>query len=136
MRSARSITIFCLKKKHFLNHDAQSLLALGEDLFAKTKQELAALAEELGPGKGIEEVARKIQDNHPSIDQILSAYQKAMEAAREFVKREAARLISAEGRTARRAIHRNFAATKFLSPPIYRPRRKIPTKSATTTSRR
>jgi uncharacterized protein (DUF885 family) len=75
-----------LKKKHFLNHDAQSLRALGEDLFAKTKQELAALADELAPGKDIEEVARKIQDNHPSIDQILSAYQKAMESAREFVK--------------------------------------------------
>jgi uncharacterized protein (DUF885 family) len=76
-----------LKKKHFLNHDAQSLLALGDDLFAKTKQELAALAAELAPGKDIEEVARKTQDNHPSNDQILSAYQKAMESAREFVKK-------------------------------------------------
>ncbi len=75
-----------LEKKHFLNHNAQSLLALGEDLFAKTKQELAALADELAPGKEIEDVARKIQDNHPPIDQILSAYQKAMEAARGFVR--------------------------------------------------
>ena len=75
-----------LKKKHFLNHDSQSLLALGEELFAKTKRELAALADELVPGKNIEEVARKIQDNHPPIDQILSAYQKAMESAREFVR--------------------------------------------------
>jgi uncharacterized protein (DUF885 family) len=77
-----------LQKKHFLKYDAQSLLALGESLFAKTKQELAALAEELAPGKDIEGVARNIQDNHPSIDQILSAYQKAMEAAREFVKKK------------------------------------------------
>ena len=75
-----------LKKKHFLNHDAQSLLAIGEDLFVRTKQELAALADELAPGKNIEDVARRIQDNHPPIDQILSAYQRAMEAAREFVK--------------------------------------------------
>lgn len=75
-----------LKKKHFLNHDAESLLALGEDLFTQTKQELAALANELAPGKDIEEVTRTIQDNHPPTDQILSAYQKAMEAAREFVR--------------------------------------------------
>jgi uncharacterized protein (DUF885 family) len=75
-----------LKKKHFLNHDAQSLLALGEDLFARIKQELTALADELAPGKGIEDVARRIQDNHPAIDKILPAYQKAMEAAREFVR--------------------------------------------------
>jgi uncharacterized protein (DUF885 family) len=75
-----------LQKKHFLNHNAQSLLALGEDLLAKTKQELAALADELAPGKSIEDVARRIQNNHPSIEQILSAYQNAMEAAREFVR--------------------------------------------------
>ncbi|MEX0802331.1 MAG: DUF885 domain-containing protein [Candidatus Binatia bacterium] len=75
-----------LKKKHFLNHDALSLFALGESLFATTKQELLALAEELAPGKGIEEAARKIQDDHPSIDEILPAYQKAMEGARQFVQ--------------------------------------------------
>jgi uncharacterized protein (DUF885 family) len=75
-----------LKKKHFLRHDAVSLLAFGEDLFAKTKSELSALAEELGPGKGIVDMARSIQDHHPAIDAILPAYRKAMEAAREFVK--------------------------------------------------
>ena len=32
-----------LKKRHFLNQDAQGLLALGESLFDKTKKELAAL---------------------------------------------------------------------------------------------
>jgi uncharacterized protein (DUF885 family) len=77
-----------LKKKHFLNHDAQSLLALGEDLFARTKQELAALAEEIVPGIRIEEVARRIQEHHPSADELLSAYERAMEAAREFVKKK------------------------------------------------
>jgi uncharacterized protein (DUF885 family) len=75
-----------LKKKHFLDHDAQSLLALGESLFARTKQELEALAEELAPGQGVEAVAKSIQDRHPSIEEILPAYQKAMEAARDFVQ--------------------------------------------------
>ncbi|MGZ9174465.1 MAG: DUF885 domain-containing protein [Candidatus Binatia bacterium] len=75
-----------LKKKHFLDHDAHSLLALGESLFAKTKLELEALAEELAPGKGVEAAARAIQENHPSSDEILSVYDKAMSAAREFVR--------------------------------------------------
>jgi uncharacterized protein (DUF885 family) len=75
-----------LKKKHFLQHDDRSLLALGEALFDKTKKELSDLAEELAPGKGIEEVARRIQDRHPAIDEVLAVYQKAMEAARDFVK--------------------------------------------------
>jgi len=75
-----------LRKKHFLNHNAQSLLALGEELFAKTKSELASLAEELAPGKGIDAVARAIQEKHPSAEEVLPVYQKAMKAAREFVK--------------------------------------------------
>jgi uncharacterized protein (DUF885 family) len=75
-----------LKHKHFLDHDAASLLALGENLFALTKRELEALAEELAPRGGVEAAARKIQDDHPTGHQILSVYQKAMEAARDFVR--------------------------------------------------
>jgi uncharacterized protein (DUF885 family) len=75
-----------LRKKHFLDLDAQALLTLGENLFSQTRQELLALAEEVAPGKGIEEVARKIQDDHPKSEEILTAYQKAMESARQFVK--------------------------------------------------
>ncbi len=75
-----------LRKKHFLDLDAQALLTLGENLFSQTRQELLALAEEVAPGKSIEEVARKIQDDHPASEEILPAYQKAMESARQFVK--------------------------------------------------
>jgi uncharacterized protein (DUF885 family) len=75
-----------LRKKHFLELDAQALLTLGENLFSQTRQELLALAEELAPGKGIEEVARTVQDDHPASEEILPAYQKAMQSARQFVK--------------------------------------------------
>jgi uncharacterized protein (DUF885 family) len=77
-----------LRKKHFLDHDAQGLLALGEELFAKTKRELTALAGEIAPGKSTEEIARAIQENHPAAGEVLPAYQKAMEAARDFVKQK------------------------------------------------
>ncbi|MGH7825335.1 MAG: DUF885 domain-containing protein, partial [Candidatus Binatia bacterium] len=75
-----------LKKKHFLDLDQQSLLALGRSLFDRTKKELAAVAEELSPGKDIQEAARQIQENHPSAGEILSVYQRAMESARTFVR--------------------------------------------------
>ena len=75
-----------LRKKHFLEHNAQSLLQWGEDLFTKTKRELAQLTGEIAPGKSIEEAALSVQENHPSSDDLLSAYQKAMEAARQFVQ--------------------------------------------------
>ena len=81
-----------LKKRHFLNQDAQGLLAMGESLFGKTKKELAALAEEIAPGKSVEELALKIQENHPPSDGLLPAYKKAMEAARKFVGEK--RLVS------------------------------------------
>ena len=75
-----------LRKKHFLDLDARALLTMGENLFSGTRQELLALAEELSPGRGIKEVAQTIQDNHPASEEILPAYQKAMESARQFVK--------------------------------------------------
>lgn len=74
-----------LKKRHFLSHDAQSLLALGEELFDGTKKELATLAEAIAPGRSSEEVALKIQQNHPTAQELIPAYQRAMEAARAFV---------------------------------------------------
>lgn len=81
-----------LRKKHFLDHDAESLLGLGEELFATTKRELAELSGEIAPGKSIEEAARSIQENHPAGDGVLAAYQKAMENARDFVREK--RLVS------------------------------------------
>jgi len=92
-----------LKKRHFLSHDAESLLALGEKLFAETKNELAALAEKISPGKTIEEVALKIQEQHPSSNELLLVYQKAMEASREFVREK--RLVSFPPREQLRVVH-------------------------------
>jgi uncharacterized protein (DUF885 family) len=77
-----------LKKKHFLEEDAETLLALGEDLFARTKRELTALAEAILPGIGIEAVARRIQEQHPSTSELLSVYERTVEAARNFVKKK------------------------------------------------
>ena len=74
-----------LKKRHFLSHDAQSLLSLGENLFQETKKELGALADEIAPGKTIAEATEKIQANHPSASELIPVYQRAMEAARHFV---------------------------------------------------
>ena len=75
-----------LRKKHFLDHDAQSLLRLGDEIFARTKGELSELTGGIAPGKSIEEAALAIQEKHPSSADILPAYRKAMEAARQFVK--------------------------------------------------
>lgn len=92
-----------LKKKHFLSLDAEELLALGEKLFAETKKELAALAEKIAPGKGIEAAARKIQDHHPPAADLLPVYLKAMEAARAFVREK--RLVTFPPREELRVVY-------------------------------
>ena len=92
-----------LRKNHFLDHTAESLLVLGEALFAGTKQELTALAEELAPGKSIEEAARAIQEKHPTSEEVLPAYQKAMKAARAFVKEK--QLVSFPPREELHVVH-------------------------------
>ena len=81
-----------LKKRHFLNQDAAGLLQLGEMLFETTKKELASLAGEILPGKSISQVTQRIQESHPSAEEVLPAYQKAMERARAFVQER--RLVS------------------------------------------
>ena len=75
-----------LGKRHFLSIDAGDLLALGEDLFEKTKKELARTAEEIAPGRSIQEVTLKIQEHCPQAEELLGAYQRAMETARDFVR--------------------------------------------------
>lgn len=92
-----------LKKKHFLDHNEQSLLGLGESLFVKTKLELEALAQQVAPGKSIEEVARKIQEAHPTIDEVLAVYDKAMQAARAFVQDQ--QLVTFPAKEELRVVH-------------------------------
>jgi uncharacterized protein (DUF885 family) len=92
-----------LRKKHFLEQTAEGLLALGDALFVRTKRELTALAEDLAAGKSIEEVARAIQEKHPSSDEVLPAYQRAMEAARAFVKEK--QLVSFPPREELHVVH-------------------------------
>lgn len=92
-----------LRKKHFLDHDGQSLLAWGEELLATTRRQLTDLAGEIAPGKSIEEITRTLQKNHPSNSEILPAYQKAMEAAREFVREKG--LVSFPPREKLRVVH-------------------------------
>jgi uncharacterized protein (DUF885 family) len=92
-----------LKKKHFLSLDAEQLLAQGEKLFAETKKELAALAERIAPGQGIEAAARKIQQRHPPASDLLAVYQKAMEGARAFVRDK--RLVSFPPREELRVVY-------------------------------
>ncbi len=56
-------------------------------MFAKTKQELQSIAEELAAGQRRRGGRKgRFKSTIRRVDEILPAYQKAMEAARDFVK--------------------------------------------------
>jgi hypothetical protein len=64
-----------LRHKHFLDVDAQALLHLGEELFARTKRELIELTAAIAPGKSIEAAALAIKKTILH-DEVLSPIKK------------------------------------------------------------
>jgi uncharacterized protein (DUF885 family) len=79
-----------LQQRHFLPVNAKALLQFGEKLFADTQQQLdEAIAES---GLSLED----IRQYHPSADQLLSAYQTEMQAAKDFLKEN--QLVNLPGR--------------------------------------
>lgn len=75
-----------LQYRHFLNVDADALHAFGVELFARTERELKEAGEQLEAGRGIAELTRDIQSNHPAPEQLLDAYREQMAAARRFLQ--------------------------------------------------
>ena len=87
-----------LRKKHFLDHDAAEPARTSvRALFAKTKQELEpSSADELAPGKDIEEVARKrFRRTIRRSTKILPAYRQGHGSGARFCEEKKTRLFSA-----------------------------------------
>jgi hypothetical protein len=86
----------------------------------------------MAPGKPSRRL-RGSQDNHPAISEILPAYQKAMEAARDFVKEQ--KLVSFPPKEELHVVHTpEFRRHEIPS----RPTRRVaedPIRSVTITSR-
>jgi hypothetical protein len=69
-----------LQHRHFLPISAQKLRRFGEQLFETTKQALAKAEAES------EVDLTQLHSHHPSRDDLLSAYQQEMQAAKDFLK--------------------------------------------------
>lgn len=79
-----------LQHRHFLPISAQKLRRFGEQLFETTKQALAKAEAES------EVDLAQLHSHHPSRDDLLSAYQQEMQAAKDFLKEKD--LVSLPGR--------------------------------------
>ncbi len=74
-----------LREKELLDHDAPSLRAFGEELFAETEARLAEEARGLGDDDWRDSLARLRQD-HPSVDDLVATYRAEMERSRAAVR--------------------------------------------------
>lgn len=77
-----------LRENHLLNYRADELLRLGKELLTQTREEMAALAQRLDPKRTAQEILQDAKDRHPKPKDILPAYRREVEKAREFVERE------------------------------------------------
>lgn len=74
-----------LRERHFLDVDADELLAIGEQLYAETEAEIEALASKVMPGRSVSELITALNEEHLAPDEILTAYEAEMARTRRFV---------------------------------------------------
>ncbi|MGM0414978.1 MAG: DUF885 family protein, partial [Bacillota bacterium] len=75
-----------LKENHLVDYDASELLEIGEEIFAETELALERLAEQIAPGKSVDQILEEAKSDHPSADELLDKYRESMEASRNFVE--------------------------------------------------
>lgn len=75
-----------LVENHFLDVDAEQMLAFGEKLFAETEAELTAQAESMGSGADINVILETIREKHPQPAQLLDTYRQRMHDAHRWLK--------------------------------------------------
>ncbi|MBC7220268.1 DUF885 domain-containing protein [Candidatus Bipolaricaulota bacterium] len=74
-----------LREDHLLDYSADELLELGWKLFRETEAQMEALAAKIAPGKTARQIVEEAKDHHPKAGELLAAYRREMERARQFV---------------------------------------------------
>ena len=76
---------YTLQHRWLLDEDADDIIAIGREAFARTVAEAQEVAERISPGKHWVEVYEELKKEHPSADGLKQAYQEQMDAAQAFV---------------------------------------------------
>lgn len=74
-----------LKEKHFLDCDAQDILAFGERLAAETEQALLQQSQKVCGEEDIAKALLMVQKQQPEVSQLLETYRKKMQAAHAWL---------------------------------------------------
>jgi uncharacterized protein (DUF885 family) len=76
-----------LKEKHFLDVDAESVLAYGERLAAETEEQLLAQSELVCGERDIAKALRIVHAKHQGSEQLLDNYRKKMQRAHSWLRK-------------------------------------------------
>lgn len=75
-----------LRENHFLDIDAENLLAFGERLYAETEAELKAQAESMQTGISKNDLLAQVSAQHPGPEKLLDAYRQRMRDTRKWLQ--------------------------------------------------
>lgn len=81
----REMFDYLLRRRHYLDYDAESLHTKGWELFEETQRLMAETAREIDPTKTLDEVIDDLKRNHPAAEELLDTYRHWMEAGRRWV---------------------------------------------------
>lgn len=77
---------FYLRELHGLDMSPEQLLALGEKHYASIEAELKAQAQRIDPDKTWQQITEDLRAHHPTRDDLLDAYCRAIQRSREHVR--------------------------------------------------
>ncbi|MBI2845466.1 MAG: DUF885 domain-containing protein, partial [Chloroflexi bacterium] len=73
-----------LREEHFLDYDADSMLATGEKMYHRIQERMEWLAHEIDPQKSLKEVLADLGQDHPTPESLLDVYRQEMTRAKDF----------------------------------------------------
>ncbi|MGQ0552704.1 MAG: DUF885 domain-containing protein [Planctomycetota bacterium] len=76
---------FLLRELHLLDLDADRLLALGREQFARTVADLESTARAIDSERGWRELLAEMMEEHPSAEELLPAYLDEVARARQYL---------------------------------------------------
>jgi len=76
---------YLLKRRHYLDYDAESLHAKGWELFNDTLRQMEETARQIDRDKTWEEIVDDLKNDYPEPEGLLDTYRKAMHDAKRFV---------------------------------------------------
>lgn len=74
-----------LREEHMVDYDADALLEIGWEQLRLTRELMEETARQIDSNKTVKEMLEEAKADHPTAEGLMAAYQKAMEAARQYV---------------------------------------------------